>query len=279
MCSAAPSTTKTTADARRRRAAEKLRGHRLQISVISELYHTWMNAVMRAEGSLDANSLPLLPQEDSAAFLLDRFRKLWMGSLGQATGDGRTVRRVVVRLLQPRFGLIGLWNVLDACSNFAQPIIVATLVRDLRLRSADRLGWDFALVGLLTLTSLGGAVSIQQVLWGGARMGMRAKLALSSAVYAKTLSLGNAALLATSAGSAASLVGIDVFRLEQSFTFFHMLWCAWLGLGLVTFFHMLWCAALARTPRRTPRRTARHTPRRTARRTARRSGGIAGVPA
>ena len=74
---------------------------------------------------------------------------------------------------------------------------------------------------------------------GGARMGMRAKLALSSAVYAKTLSLGNAALLATSAGSAASLVGIDVFRLEQSFTFFHM----------------LWCAALARTPRRTPRRT------------------------
>ena len=235
MCTAAPSTTKTTADARRRRAAEKLRGHRLRISVISELYHTWMNAVMRAEGSLDASSLPLLPQEDSAAFLLDRFRKLWMGSLGQATGDGRTVRRVVVRLLQPRFGLIGLWNVLDACSNFAQPIIVATLVRDLRLRSADRLGWDFALVGLLTLTSLGGAVSIQQVLWGGARMGMRAKLALSSAVYAKTLSLGNAALLATSAGSAASLVGIDVFRLEQSFTFFHM----------------LWCAALARIPRRT----------------------------
>ena len=159
MCTAASSATKTTADARRSRAAEKLRGHRLRISVISELYHTWMNAVMRAEGSLDANSLPLLPQEDSAAFLLDRFRKLWMGSLGQATGDGRTVRRVVVRLLQPRFGLIGLWNVLDACSNFAQPIIVATLVRDLRLRSADRLGWDFALVGLLTLTSLGGAVS------------------------------------------------------------------------------------------------------------------------
>ena len=233
MCSATPSTTKTAADSRRSRAAEKLRGHRLRISVISELYHTWMNAVMRAEGSLDASSLPLLPQEDSAAFLLDRFRKLWMGSLGQATGDGRTVRRVVVRLLQPRFGLVGLWNVLDACSNFAQPVIVATLVRDLRLRSADRLGWDFALVGLLTLTSLGGAVSIQQVLWGGARMGMRAKLALSSAVYAKTLSLGNAALLATSAGSAASLVGIDVFRLEQSFTFFHM----------------LWCAALARTPR------------------------------
>ena len=221
MCT---TTTETTADSRRSRAAEKLRGHRLQISLISELYHTWMTAVMRAEGSLDASSLPLLPPEDSAAFLLDRFRKLWMGRMGQATGDGRTLRRVVYRLLQPRFGLVGLWNVLDACSHFAQPIIIATLVRDLRLRSDDRLGWDFALVGLLALTSLGGAVSIQQVLWGGARMGMRAKLALSSAVYAKTLSLGNAALLATSAGSAANLVGIDVFRLEQGFTFFHLLW-------------------------------------------------------
>ena len=223
-----PSTTKTAETSKfcRQNAAEKLRGHRLRISVISELYHTWMNPVMRAGGCLDASSLPLLPPEDSAAELLDRFLRLWTSSLGQATGDGRTVRRVVVRLLLPRFGLVGLWNVLDACSNFAQPIIVATLVRDLRLRSADRLGWDFALVGLLTLTSLGGAVSIQQVLWGGARRGMRAKLALSSAVYAKTLSLGNAALLSTSAGSATNLVGIDVFRLEQSFTFFHLLWYA-----------------------------------------------------
>jgi hypothetical protein len=188
-------TAETGKSSRQSCAAEKLRGHRLRISVISELYHTWMNPVMRAEGYLDASSLPLLPPEDSAAELLGRFRRLWTGSL--ATGDGRTVRRVVVRLLLPRFGLIGLWNVLDACCNFAQPIIIATLVRDLRLGSADRLGWGFALVGLLTLTSLGGAVSIQQVLWGGARMGMRAKLALSSAVYAKTLSLGNAALLST----------------------------------------------------------------------------------
>ena len=228
MCTTTPSTTKATAEtsksSRQSCAAEKLRGHRLHISVLSELYHTWMNPVMRAEGCLDASSLPLLPLEDSAAELLDRFRQLWSGSLGQATGDGRTLRRVVVRLLLPRFGLVGLWNILDACCNFAQPLIIATLVRALRLGSADRLGWDFALVGLLTLTSLGGAVSIQQVLWGGARMGMRAKLALSSAVYAKTLSLGNAALLSTSAGSATNLVGIDVFRLEMGFTLFHMLW-------------------------------------------------------
>ena len=211
--------TRTTAEpsksSRQSCAAEKLRGHRLHISVISELYHVWMNPVMRAGGSLDASSLPLLPPEDSAAELLDRFRPLWTGSLRQAKGDGRTLRRVVVRLLLPRFGLIGLWNILDACCNFAQPIIIATLVRHLRLRHPDRLGWDFGLVGLLTLTSLGGAVSLQQVLWGGARMGMRAKLALSSAVYAKTLSLGNSALLTTNAAGATNLVGIDVFRLEQ----------------------------------------------------------------
>ena len=230
MCATTPGTTKTPAEtskaSRQSVAGEKLRGHRLRISVISELYHTWMNPVMRAEGCLDASSLPLLPPEDSAAELLGCFRQLWTGSLGQATGDGRTVRRAVVRLLLPRFGLVGLWNILDACCNFAQPLIIATLVRDLRLGSDERLAWDFALVGLLTLASLGGAVAVQQVLWGGARMGMRAKLALSSAVYAKTLSLGNAALLATSAASATNLVGIDVFRLEVGFTFFHLLWSA-----------------------------------------------------
>ena len=49
--------------------------------------------------------------------------------------------------------------------NFLQPIIIAALVRDLRLATFDRLGWDFALAVLLALASLGAAMSIQQVLW------------------------------------------------------------------------------------------------------------------
>ena len=167
------------------RAALELQGKRLAIGLLSEMWHFWMNPVMRLEGRVEASELPLLPPEDSAADLLDSFRALWAGARAKATGDGRALRRVTVRLLLPRFALLGLWNVLDASCNFLQPIIIAALVRDLRLATFDRLGWDFALAVLLALASLGAAMSIQQVLWGGARVGMRAKLALSSAVYAR----------------------------------------------------------------------------------------------
>ena len=202
------------------------RSARLHISTVTELFHHWMNPIMATRGALDVRTLPSLPVEDSASDLLARMTPLWESRRAGASGDGRTLRRAVVSLLSPRFYLIGLWQLVDACCNFSQPLVIAVIIRDLRLGQFDNLGWSFALVGLLTIGTLGGAISIQQVLWGGARLGMRAKIALSAAIYAKTLHLGNAALLTTSAGAATNLVAIDVNRLEMSFTFFHMLWYA-----------------------------------------------------
>ena len=74
-----------------------------------------------------------------------------------------------------------------------QPLIVSAVVRDLRIGSAGRLGWNFVLVLLLSLACLIASLTIQQTLWNGARVGLRAKIALSAAAYSKTLSLGNAA--------------------------------------------------------------------------------------
>jgi len=200
------------------------RQDRLRIGLLSELWHFWMSPIMRKKGNLQSSALPRLPLADSADSLIGHFWLLWADKVALANGNGRTLRRVVIRLLLPRFALIGLWQVLDAFCNFLQPIIIAAIVRDLRLGSFDNLGWDFALAVLLAVATMGGAAAIQQVLWGGARIGMRAKIALSAAVYSKTLHLSNAALLSTSAGAATNLVAIDVQRLEQSFTFFHTLW-------------------------------------------------------
>ena len=172
------------------------------------------------------STLPRLPLEDSAAILLERFRSMWATDRTHATGDGKTVRRIIVRLLSPRFFLIGLWQFVDAICNFSMPFIIAALVRDLRIGTFENLAWDYALVFLLCLAVMGGAISIQQVLWGGARVGMRAKIAVSAALYTQTLHLDNRALLSTSAGAATNLVAIDATRLELSFTFFHMVWYA-----------------------------------------------------
>ena len=73
-------------------AVQRLQGRRLRIPVLSELFHHWMSAVMRAEGTLDASSLPQLPPEDSAAELLAKFRPLWADASVHATGDGKATR-------------------------------------------------------------------------------------------------------------------------------------------------------------------------------------------
>ena len=75
-------TAETGKSSRQSCAAEKLRGHRLRISVISELYHTWMNPVMRAEGYLDASlsiylSIYLMAKAPaSRSFLFSHFTAL-----------------------------------------------------------------------------------------------------------------------------------------------------------------------------------------------------------
>ena len=169
---------------------------------------------MRKRGKIDADSLPLLPLEDSAAPLLARFEALWAHHALQTTADGHALRWTVLRVLSPRFPLIGCWVFLDAAANFSQPFIIAALVRNLRLGSTTTFGTDAALVVLIAFNSMLGAATQQQVLWMGARVGMRAKITLSAAIYKKTLRLSNAAASTTNAGQATNLVAIDASRLE-----------------------------------------------------------------
>ena len=208
-----------------------------------------MTPVMRLRGRVSAATLPRLPPEDSAPELLEQFELLWAKrhQVKAPSGDGKALGVTCSKLLYPRFQLSGLWNVLDAASNFSQPFIVATLVRDLRLADPATLGFDYGLVVLLTLSTFLSAAAIQQVLWNGARVGLRAKIALSAAVYSKTLALGNSALLKTSAGQATNIVATDVQRLEMSYTMFHMLWLAPTNiviLGVILGVHLVGVACL-----------------------------------
>ena len=195
----------------------------LQISLPSEIFHCWMDPVMASRGKISVESLPRLPPEDSAAPLLARFRAIWERRRTRAKGDGRALHWTMLRLLSPRLPLVGLWLICESLINFSQPIIIEALVRSLRL-SSEMVGIDFALVVLLTVATIASAGALQQVLWMGARVGLRAKLALSGAVYAKTIRLGNVALLQTSAGQATNLVAIDAARLEMTFTLCHLVW-------------------------------------------------------
>lgn len=87
------------------------RGDRLRIGMLSELYHFYMNPIMRLRGKgLEISNLPALPPEDSAAELLARFRPMWHRRRSRATGSGKALRRVVLALLSPRVAVIGVWQ-------------------------------------------------------------------------------------------------------------------------------------------------------------------------
>ena len=50
----------------------------LRISLLSELFHFYLNPLMRTRGkAAAAGTLPALPPEDSAAPLLARFQPIW----------------------------------------------------------------------------------------------------------------------------------------------------------------------------------------------------------
>ena len=123
---------------------------RLKIGLLSEIIHRWMGPVMALKGRITLENLPQLPIEDSAPQLLERFNTLWDAEQPHATGDGVALRRTILKLVAPRFQLIALWQLLDSACNFLQPLIVSLLVRDLRVGAYDRLGWNFALVVLLS---------------------------------------------------------------------------------------------------------------------------------
>ena len=78
----------------------------------------------------------------------------------------------------------------------------------------------------LVCSSIISTGALQQSFWGGARMGMRAKAALSALLFEKTLKLdtGGGAQPLASTAAATTLLAVDVARLELAFMFFHFVW-------------------------------------------------------
>ena len=144
---------------------------RLRIGYLSEVLQLWMSPVMRLCGRVSLDDLPELPAEDSAAELLDAFESLWAQQQCRSSTAGRGVRRAIVRLLTPRLQLIAAWGVIDILGNVGQPLVVAAIVKNLRLGTTT--ASDYLLVLLLAATALVSCAALQQVLWNGARVGIK----------------------------------------------------------------------------------------------------------
>ncbi|KAL1515936.1 hypothetical protein AB1Y20_002550 [Prymnesium parvum] len=200
---------------------------RLHISFLSQITHTWLTPIMQ-KGYVDKitlEALPQLPLEDDATHLLADIQQRWGQSKPHARGDGIAARKATDSLLASQLHLVALFQLMSIGTETALPLIVELIVRDLRLGVDDaELPRVFGYLAVLVLLSSISTITLQQVFWLGSRLGMRAKIALSAAVYSKALKLSSAALLTTSASQATNLVAIDVSRLEMWYTFFHFVW-------------------------------------------------------
>lgn len=212
-------------------AAAEAQRPRLRIGFFSELYHTYLTRLIYARpDALSMATLPRLPEEDDAEVLRVRFERLFEIWRASATGSGQATRRAALALLWPRFQFISFWLIVSLASDGAMPFLIFEVVHQLRTGTGSvgtQLGIIFSL-GALTAVNTG---SLQQVLWNGSRCGMRAKIALSAAVYRKMLRIDlGAAASAWSSAEISNVVALDIQRLELAATFGHFVWSTPLAL-------------------------------------------------
>lgn len=121
-------------------------------------------------------------------------RDIGVGVEGGAQGlpRGLALLASVLRLFRERLALAALWHLLSLLFEVLQPIILASIIRDLSHQREQVLALDFFEVLLLTGAVLSANLMLQQAHWSGARAGVRLKSTISAAVYAKCLKLGAA---------------------------------------------------------------------------------------
>ncbi|CAF5002192.1 unnamed protein product, partial [Rotaria sp. Silwood1] len=118
---------------------------------------------------------------------------------------------------------IGLLLILYLGSKVAQPLLIREIV--LVINDSNRASY----VGYLYAIGLGLSTSLQalmhhQFFFRAARIGIQIRIALSSLIYKRLLSLPTRAIIETTTGQMVNLISNDVSKFEELYKYIHHLW-------------------------------------------------------
>lgn len=234
-----------------------------QCSWLSQFFFLFINPVLERGvkyGALNQDDLPLLSASQLPARIFadwarrsarDRTPTAHTG-LAQAVGEARSTGlfRRILRQSWERFLISGICLLVTNICALCVPIILHSLLDFLSSPvPAGQQWYGYALAAALFAASIGQACTIHQFWWQAAIVCIRSEVILTTAVYAKALSLSNGSRASISRGKLFNHLAIDACRLNENWIFPLLHWNTWspvltIGVSLYWLYSLLGWAGL-----------------------------------
>lgn len=201
-------------------------------SLFSRLSYGWISPIIDAGKSrrLDMEDVPELPRDDSTFAAAEKFRRALANEkrrhfgFSSADGDVVTDSPSFLRMAQKLYGWdiagFALWSTGNKLLGLAGPLLLKFFLdwAD-RPDSVDNLSLGYSLAFLMAVRSLLSAISSTQYGLAWKRFDLRVRAGLMSAIYDRTLSLGQLSSASTDGadgsngvGKITNLLSVDVGR-------------------------------------------------------------------
>ncbi|CAF1620969.1 unnamed protein product, partial [Adineta ricciae] len=206
------------------------------------IFWTWINPILTIghKRELTEDDLFEVSSKDECQHLLNRITKIWDENIHLDTW------KVLIKTFWKNFLISGVILFPYTATKIAQPLLIKEII--LIINDHQRpsyMGYIYACC--LGLSTIGQAMMHQQYFFRITRIGSHARIALSTIIYKRLLSLSTSSMIQTTTGQIVNLISNDVGKFEELSVSIHLLWAApleamivfvliWFEIGLPTLF-------------------------------------------
>ncbi|KAI9002882.1 ATP-binding cassette transporter 1 [Hyaloraphidium curvatum] len=204
-------------------------------SIWSRLFFAWLNPLMAlgySKGFLEPADLPPLSHDDQAHTLSKAFASAWEQEL-KLNGHDASLARASFRVVGWYFMSAAPFKFAQDCLGFLQPLLLRYLIEFARShapgRPESRPEPQPVMLGIVIASTMLVAAVVQscvlhQYFQISFMTGFRLRVALFTQIYRKALRLSPTARGKSSVGEVVNLMAVDAQRINDLFTYLHMIW-------------------------------------------------------
>jgi ABC-type multidrug transport system fused ATPase/permease subunit len=234
----------------------------------SKLFFLWMRPLFRRASYLSKHETGLqhadlipLPRVDFGEEINSNFERSWTAtkpiiSTGEKQDDNvkakqqtDRVRKAILAVVGRRFIIAGMIKVVNTSLQFTFPILIKLILKFIEDTQSGKISADdpgitryrgYWLSAILFVFIAGKATTENQYFHRVMRSGYQARVAVSVAVYNKSLRLSNTERQSTTLGELVNLMQVDASKIEGFLPQFHVLWDGLLQIaGYITILYFL----------------------------------------
>ncbi|CAF1189317.1 unnamed protein product [Rotaria sordida] len=197
----------------------------------------WLNPILNIgyKRQLTEDDLFEVSPNDECSQLLNRLERVW--EKNENKYGYITIWKIIVKTFWQECLIPGLILLPYIGTKLAQPLLLKQIVLHINdLNAASYIGYVYA-IGLV-LAAIFQSILHHQFFLRIIRTGMHIRIALSSFIYKRLLSLPMTAIIKTTTGHVINLISNDVSKFEELTTIIHHIWAA--PLEAIIVFGLIW---------------------------------------